>query len=232
MITYYLKENPFKKGEDEFYGIPFTMGKMDRKELIKECAKEGSGITVPEAESMLSRLETVIGESLQKGFTINTPLFNIQPSIKGVFTGWHDVFDPQKHQIQFSISAGVLLKNYAQESKLHKIPPQKSVVNIINIKNHSENSTAQNIKKGSILEVNGQKLKYDITDSAQGIFLVGDDGIETKIRIVIKNTGGCQIFQIPLSLKVGNYILQIKTLPARYKTIKLGVYDETLRITD
>jgi len=58
------------------------MGRIDRKELLKECAKRGSGITIYKAESMLSRLETVICEAMKKSYNIITPFFNIQPSIR------------------------------------------------------------------------------------------------------------------------------------------------------
>lgn len=58
---------------------------------------------------MFKRIETVVTENLGKGYSINTPLINISPSITGVFNNWEDSFDGSRHKLHFKLSLGVLL---------------------------------------------------------------------------------------------------------------------------
>ncbi|WP_282125011.1 DNA-binding domain-containing protein [Marinifilum flexuosum] len=231
MIPYYLQENPFQKGKEKYIGKAVLMEKLDAKEIISLCAARGNKIPEYLVESVLKRFEEIIEEVLKKGIAINTPLINIQPSLTGTFEGKHDKFDNKRHQLHFRISEGTLLKRVAEESELFKIVPPSTLIQIHSVKNLSSPTSDYQFEPGSILELKGKSLKYNKQDKQQGVFLVNEESQkEYRMELTIKSTKSYQMFQIPLDIEKGSYLLEIRCLPPRYTSIRHGRFYKAIII--
>ncbi|WP_461638070.1 DNA-binding domain-containing protein [Labilibaculum euxinus] len=229
MIEYYLHLNALTDAPDDCIAKPSPIGVLTREDLIKECCAEGTGITPYEAESMFKRIETVVTENLEKGYSINTPLLNISPSITGVFTNWDDSFDGSRHKLRFKSSPGVLLKAVADSSKLHKIDRKKTIIDIYSFTDHSIGQETNSLLPNGVGELKGKRLKMDTSDENQGIFLIAEDGTEHRVAVYVTNTDSTQIFQIP-ELTAGNYELQVRCIAKNNKKLTIGYYDKTLSV--
>lgn len=228
IMEYALNLNSLTATPDDCIARPNTIGILDREDLIREVSKEGTGITQYEAESIFKRLETVITDSLKKGYAINTPLLNITPSVTGVFENYEDSFDKNRHQLHFKVRSGVLLKRAAEETKMHKVNRKKVFIDIFSFTDHLNVDMSDQLHPGSIGQLNGKLLKLDPADLNQGIFLIAEDGTETRVSVYVTNTNGKQIFQIPADLTAGNYKLELRALVNKGKVLHVGNYDKTL----
>ncbi|MCT4602592.1 MAG: DUF4469 domain-containing protein [Marinifilum sp.] len=229
MIEYYLDLNPLTENPDDCSARTLPIRVLTRSDILEECCAEGTGITPYEAESIFKRIEKVIAESLEKGYSINTPLINISPSISGVFENWNDSFDPNRHKLKFNATPGVLLKKVAEETKVQKTDRRTSAIDIYGFKDHTIGSGSEIITSGGIGELKGKKLKLDPADSTQGIFFIAEDGKETRVAVYVSNTDTTQIFQIPV-LGAGKYKLQLRCISKNSKKLSVGSFEKVLTV--
>ncbi|WP_372641806.1 DNA-binding domain-containing protein [Ancylomarina sp.] len=227
-MEYYISKNHLNKNEENCIGRTSTIGIINKDDLIREIAKEGTGITSYEVESIFKRLEIVLSDLLKKGYGINTPILNITPSIRGIFKDWDDSFDPKRHLLQFKTSSGVILKKAAKETKLYKSEPTSYTIDIFSFTSHNKNENKDILTPNSIGELKGNKLKFDDTDIKQGIFLIAEDGSECRIDVYAHNTKAKQLFQIPSILATGKYVLELRSLPLHSSQLKSGRLDTPL----
>ena len=220
-MEYYLNKNYLKASADDCIARTSTVGVLNKEDLISEISKEGTGITPYEVEAIFKRLEVVVTESLRKGYSINTPLINISPSVSGIFDNWDDTFDTKRHKLNFKASSGVLIKQAAKQTKMHKIDPKKLIIDIFCFVNHNSEESNE-LHPNGIGELCGSHLKLDASDKKQGIFLMAKDGTENRVEVYVVNTHGRQIFQIPDNLTPGNYTLELRTLPNQGKRLHKG----------
>ncbi|RXQ94487.1 DUF4469 domain-containing protein [Ancylomarina salipaludis] len=227
-MEYYLSKNHLSKGSDNYIGRTLTIGIINKTDLIHEIAKEGTGITSYEVESIFKRLEVILPDLLQKGYSINTPLVNFSPSLRGVFNNWDDSFDSKRHSLLFKTSSGVILKRAAKETKLYKCDSRSYTIDIFSFTNHNKTPGTDILSPGSIGELRGNHLKLDESDPRQGIFLLAEDGTEYRIDVYAHNTISKQLFQIPTELNAGKYILELRSLPTHSSQLKKGRLDTPL----
>lgn len=229
MILYYLNSNPLTDDPNDCVAKASPIGVLTREELIEECCAEGTGITQYEAEGIFKRIETVITRHLEKGYSINTPLINISPSVTGVFDGWDDNFDSNRHKLRFNATPGVLLKKAADDTRLHKIDRKSTALDIYSLKDHTIGKESVIITPGGVAELKGKRLKLDPADNKQGIFLIAEDGSETRVTIYVTNTDSTQIFQLP-NLDAGKYELQVRCIAKNNKKLSVGSFDKVLTV--
>lgn len=216
-----MNKNYLKGAADDCTARTSTVGVLNKDDLISEISKEGTGITPYEVEAIFKRLEVVITESLRKGYAINTPLINISSSVTGIFADWDDTFDINRHKLNFRASSGILLKQAAKQTKMHKIDPKRLIIDIFCFINHNSEKS-DDLHPNGIGEICGNRLKLDAADKRQGIFLIAEDGSENRVEVYVVNTNGKQIFQIPDNLTPGNYTLELRTFPNHGKRLQKG----------
>ena len=176
-------------------------------------------------EDFQGSLESIILD----GFNVTTPFANFRVSIRGVFNGNTDSFDGSRHQILPLVNARKKLKAFCQQN----LSPVKSETNIKNPSlleffDHNSGECNTVITRGGIGRITGHRLKFDIEDANQGIFLIAEDGTETRITIVGMNKPSQLMFSIPPSLPSGNYALEVRVL---FSTkIRIGSLPETLSV--
>ena len=56
----------------------------------------------------------------------------------------------------------------------------------------------------------GHRLKFDASDTNQGIFFIASDGTATRVTVVGRNMPADLMFMVPDGLAAGEYTLEVR----------------------
>jgi len=111
MIKYALRKNQLAtNGEPSFVAHVRCMASKTIDDLVTKMVEEGTGLTRPQALAYFEKLTQIVINFLEDGCAVNTPLFRVRPSIKGVFTKFNDTFDPSKQKLNYSMTGGTRME--------------------------------------------------------------------------------------------------------------------------
>jgi len=105
-INYVLHENNLTSDPDDYMALVQPVGTAELEDVIERIVAQGSTVTRADIVSVLEDYHTAIENLVLEGVNVNTPGANYRVSIKGVFTGLTDGFDPNRHQVRAIVSAG------------------------------------------------------------------------------------------------------------------------------
>ncbi len=106
MITYVLLENHLTADPDDYMAIVQPSGTVTQDDIIDHIIQQGSTVTRADILSVIEDFTTAVIYLVLDGKNVNTPLANFGAGIKGVFDGKDDAFDPSRHQLRGTVSAG------------------------------------------------------------------------------------------------------------------------------
>lgn len=208
MIKYALAKNQLAKNKPNYVANVSCMAHKNYDDLLDVMIAEGSGINRPQAIAVMERLIQSVHKLLEEGYTVNTPLFKVRPTIKGVFESEDDYFDSKKQRISYTMSAGKRMKPDIANIVLKKI---KSSLPVMKTFYDSESRESNNIvTPGGGALVKGENLQFDPDDPEQGIFFCDVHHPKKAIRALgfMINSHNEIVFVIP-QLDAGDYILKI-----------------------
>lgn len=229
-FKYGLKENALSKTKKNFIAVPQHDASTTMDEIIDNMIGKGSTVTRAEAYAVIEEYNYALEQILLQGGCINTPMFNIAPSITGTFETEDEKFNKSKHQVNININPGIRLSKIADLIPVEKVavdlrlPTLKSYTDIV-----SDTKNAD-ITPGGIGHIKGNDLKLDATDPQQGVFFVATDGTETKIASIARNKPSELIFMIPNPLAQGTYRLEVRTIFHNTKNLRMGVLPMQLTV--
>ncbi|MFA8433701.1 MAG: DNA-binding domain-containing protein [Marinifilaceae bacterium] len=229
MIDYFLVENPLTKDRGDCFARVVRKQSITREQLIKDCCGRGSSLTEAEVRAVFCTLEDVILEHLEEGHNINTPLCHISPSISGVFSSEDDRFDRARHQVNFNIKEGTLLRKRKARCKFRKKRSTPYRPLLYTFVNHSTGDRNKVATPGGIGKIDGAKLKLNLNYPEDGIYWVAKDRTETKVEIIVTNTDSRLMFQIP-DLPPGEYTLYVKKHARNANTACTGYLYESIEV--
>ncbi len=111
-VHYYLRENQLTEEPNDYMAIAISSNQYDLEDVIKQMIKQGSTVTRPDILSVIDDFNSAVETLLQQGATIVTPIVSFRPSIRGVFDGVDDAYDPSRHQIMVNLNPGKRLRSY------------------------------------------------------------------------------------------------------------------------
>lgn len=114
-IRYYLRENKLTQEDNDYMAYVLSSRQADLDDVIGKMIERGSTVTKADILSVMSDFQGTLQGLLQDGANVITPFANFSASIRGVFNGAADSFDPSRHQISVNINAGVELRNFFRE---------------------------------------------------------------------------------------------------------------------
>jgi hypothetical protein len=186
-----------------------TAGSKTEEDLIDYMIDRGSTVTRAEAKAMLEEYGAAIIFFIKQGFTINTDLFKLAPSISGVFTDKNDSFDASRHQVNINALVGARMDNVPQMIKLEKIsrtPSSPFPEDLLDVTSNTENST---LTPGGTVKLTGKDMKINPEVPEQGIYLV--NGVKTtKVATFITTRPSELVFVLPATLTKGDYTLEVR----------------------
>ncbi|MEK6477330.1 DNA-binding domain-containing protein [Catalinimonas sp. 4WD22] len=229
---YSLRDNKLTSDPLDCMAVIVGGNSMTESDIVEEMISGDSTITHPEAMAVLESYTRAIERLLEKGFSINTGLFNIVPSIKGVFTDEDDSFDPTRHKVRINVTTGVRLKKLPQRIKVVKVDPVEVLPKVRNYLDGSSGSKNGQITPGGIATLKGKRIKLDMAEPEQGVFLINaTDSQEVRVDIVASNNPSELIFQNPQGLAAGEYWLEVRNKLNKTNEIRIGRMKHKLSVS-
>ena len=128
------------------------------------------------------------------------------------------------------MNAGTALREAAAKAKVQKVEGTSTDPYITGVTDKvSGDNTA--IKVGSVMEITGARLKFDPTDTEQGVFAVTSAG-EVRCATVIENKPARLLVLLASDVPAGDFSVEVRTKitgnKSVGKTLKKGGFNKTL----
>ncbi len=221
-IQYALFPNHLTSDPDDFMAVVQNQTTRSKEDIIDEMIGRGSTVTKAEALSVLEEFEAAVERALNNGDSINTPLFRISASVKGVFYNESESFDRSKHYVRLNVNPGSRIGEIAQSMQVSKIAASAPMPTPQNFRDVASDTSNETLTPGGVGEITGSLLKVDEDGAEQGVFFVATDGTTTKSPTLIRNKPGNLIFMIPDSLTSGSYDVEVRVVLKNTKQLRAG----------
>jgi hypothetical protein len=231
-IKYHLNNLDINQESNDKSGRVDYRGTLDENDISEKMLKRGTGLTKQEIIGVLDLFTDVLSDQIQSGFAVVTRLANFRPGIKGVFKNATDPFDPNRHLFRASISEGVALKKKMRAAVGERQVAATTKPVIVEYYDHSSATTDEILTQGNIGEIKGEHLKFDQSNSAEGIFFIhAEEGTETRAQVISLRTESRLMFLIPNGLTAGEYLLEVRREYTGPKDIRSDRLSETLSVS-
>jgi len=220
-IPYALYDNQMTSDPNDHMAQVQHPQTLTLNNIIDTMIGRGSTVTKAEALSVLEEFFSAISEALKNGNAVNTELFNISVSLKGVFTDANDRYDSSRHHAKINLRPGTRLKKVLPELSFEKTTASKPIPTLQSFKDVASDSIDDTLTAGGVGQIAGSRLKIDVADASQGVYFIAADGTESKVPTIIRNKPSELIFMIPAGLTSGTYRLEVRAKLGG-KTIRKG----------
>lgn len=229
-IKYYLQPNPITPDPNDQTARVQSTEVLNIDSIVKRILKRGTTVTEPDARAVILLAFEEMIDAIVEGYSVNTDLVNIRPSIQGVFASVNDSFDVSRHTIKASITAGNVLYAKMATATVEKIASSVVSPDIIDF-NDVKTNTSTKATKGGIGVITGSELKFDATNVAEGIFFINTaTNAETQVTDIAMRTEGKLMFIIPASLAAGTYKVAVRKAYTQAKTIRSDAFETVLTV--
>ncbi len=228
-LKYALFENHLTDDPSDYMAVVQLQASKSQEDVIDLMIGRGSTVTKAEALSVLEEYAAAIEQLLREGQALNTPLFNLSPTIKGVFTSEDESYNVATHTVKINVTPGKRLKQVANEIEVQRVAGVSPQPDLLYVDDLGSGTRNEQLTPGNIARLKGSRLKFDPTDPLQGIFLVSEANEETRISTVSRNKPAQLDFLVP-ALAPGLYKLVVRTLLKNTKTIRSGTLQVELNI--
>ena len=229
-IYYYLVDNPITEDPNDCHAQVTGYESVTEKEIVDYITRKGSGITTAEAMANYQEYMEAHEYFLKMGYGIKTAFLVARPTISGVFTDKNDTFDPARHQINFRVKFG---KHYRESSKnvqAEKTEPTRNEPVLVDFKDVTSDTVNESATSGGAAVLTGSRMKFDSSDTAQGIFFVAANGTASKVITIITMQPSQLVFLVPQNLASGEYTLEVRTILKGTKDLRKGTLKDTLTV--
>ena len=186
-------------------------------------------MTRPDIVSVMEDFFTAVENMVLEGVNVNTPSANYRASIKGIFDGQADDYDPSRHQVKAVASPGrryrKAIRDRAQVVKQEAVRPRPNPLEYADINSGERNSV---LTPGGMGRLVGHRLKFDPADANQGIFFTAAAG-EARVQMLARNKPGELIFMVP-ALPAADYTLEVRAAFGE-DDIRTGALEATLTVS-
>lgn len=183
-IKFYLQPNQITPDPNDQSARVAANATLTAEDIVKKALQRGSSLTEPDLRAVMMLLFTVITDELAEVNAVVLPLVNIRPGISGVYSSATDSFDSVRHIKKATLLAGVLLNQKMRDAKVEKISGSQSVPDLQEFTDINSGTTNSMLTAGGIGQIIGGELKFDPTHAAEGIYLVSEAAVETKITVL------------------------------------------------
>lgn len=228
-VHYYLRKNKLTENEDDYMASVSSSNQNGLDQVIQLMIQQGSTVTEADILSVISDFQKAVQLLLGQGGTVTTPFAIFRSTIRGVFTGPDDSFDPSRHNLSVRVRPGLGIRDYYKTevpTQKHSKPvsiPQPDLYIDANSGEHNGLVTP-----GGMGTIKGTLLSFDPEDEAQGIFFIKEDGTEIKVEVVGQNQTSVLRFIIPTNLNAGEYYIEIRNKPG--KKLRKGQMEDSLTV--
>lgn len=201
-LEYALYKREILEGEHKFVALVENTETIVLEEIIRRMTKRGLTTTDTEVLSVFNEFIHVLNDLLEEGYAISTPFMKVRPSISGLFADEDDTFDNSRHAIKLNVALGNAIGNDLRKTKPVKKKARKKNPLIEDVYDYQSQSKNEFISRGGTMELNGERLKIDIADPQQGIFMVHGDTL-VRVSVYIHNKPSQIVFMAPVDMAQG-----------------------------
>lgn len=230
-IEYELVRNRLTEADD-FRAVVHHSHVAGIDDVVDRIVNQGSTVTRADIFCVLEDYFLAIEYLLLEGARINTPLVNFGLSIRGVFKHCQERFDATRHELRVTFGVGRRLRKTIR--RRGKVTRKAGRVPFPTLYFYHDACTGEYngaLTTGGLGKVVGEWLKFDPTDEAQGIFLIDEEGRETRVAVVGTNRPKELVFQSPHDLAPGGYRLEVRAIVGKNGVeVRPGRLDAVLQV--
>ena len=216
-IEYTLVENKLNTSEGTYRAMVQPKDTIDLAGIIDRMVRRGNTLMREDAMAVQEAYHDTLLQVLQEGYNVTTPTANYRASIKGVFDGPDDSFDPSRHKLEVRVNPGLAVRPSLEKVPVVKTEHNTPLPHPQVFHDHMSNLDNSVVTPGSGAKIKGYRLKFDQMDPEQGVFFVSASGVETRVEQV-------------LSIRPSEVIIILPALPAdMYRLEVRGMFGKTVR---
>ena len=236
MTKYILKQNELTGDGKKYIAQVVDSRSYTFDDIAKHLIRHNTGLSSSAIYGLWQGIKDAVEEFIADGGSINTELFRVSTSIKGVFDGMDDIYDSSKHKIRLNLCPGSLLKDIPKKIKTRKINADEKT-RILSVTDIISGSVNENLTHGKHVQILGQRVKIDGDDPSNGLYFISSKTSTQPVKIefddVIVNKPSQVIAVIP-KLAKGTWNLKLVTQyckgKKRLKAPHSIIYNKSLNV--
>lgn len=197
------------------------------EEILAFMAK-GAVVSPADMKAVISQFTDAVTHYLANGKRVDTPLGSFSIHVRG-HRGSPRTISPDSTHVRLRLANAVSeeLRRTLQVSVVEA--PPVPVPLLRSLTNADQKNLQNRGAVGDILQMAGARLSFDVNEATQGVFLIGENALETR-ALVYSRVGSRRIdFKIPV-VATGAYTLEVRTQPG--KSLRSGTYALSLTISE
>ncbi|MFA8299081.1 MAG: DNA-binding domain-containing protein [Hyphomicrobiales bacterium] len=224
-IKYALYPNHLTEDPDDYVGVITERKSIDLEALVKYMTRRGTSLTDTEVEVVLKEQQYAIKELLMQGYTINLPTFKVGASMKGIYRGAEDCYDPKRHSVEYNVTLGKALSIDTSQLKIEKTKPNEKAPEVMGIFDRFSGTKDDKITPKGSLDIKGYSLKIHTEVEDEGVFFICGE-TKTRAEVFFNNTDSILELKVPDSLVAGKYYIEVRKRFIRCKKLTKCRYDQ------
>ena len=219
-IPYSLDENRLTD-KGGYFARMKSSGTADLEMIIDRMVERGSTLGKADALAAMQLLIEVIIALILDGWRVSLGgLVRLYCTIEGTFDSYSDSFHPSRHTLKGSAQSGRLLdKALRYRGKPRKRQSETPVPNPTRFTD-VVSGAYDSFTPGGMGRLEGWRLKTNPDADDEGVFLIGQDGQEHRLKVVY-NTAKLLIVSLP-NLPPGAYYLEVRARVGNAKTVRIS----------
>jgi hypothetical protein len=197
--------------------------------LADQIIQRGSTVGRADILSVLEDYHAAIENLLRLGMSINTPTANFRVSLKGVFEGKGDTYDPSRHRVMARVGTGSRLRQALKGVEVVKDEAPSQAPKPVEYTDVVSGTKNQVLTPGEGALLTGYRLRFEQGDPEQGIFLIAEDGTATPVERLIKVMPS-EVSLIAPALSAGTYTLEVRANVNGNGELRSGKLEEVLTV--
>ena len=226
MVNYFLRKNGISRDKKKFTAQIFNSRSYTFDDIANYLIEMNAGLSSSMIYGMWEGMKNAVSHFLKEGGSINTELFNVHPSIKGVFEDMNDEFNSSRHQFKLNLQPGILLKSIPGSLKGRKRLPGSACV-IISVTDIKSGKMDELLSPGANMRIIGKNLRIEGSDPLCGLYFVPVDSAQKPVKVEmleLATNKPSEIVTVIPQLKKGRWNLHMISQYSRGKILRKVPY--------
>jgi hypothetical protein len=208
-----LYENTLAESENDYIARVVAEKSLSVENICQSAiSRSGVDISTSEMTTAVNLWLKEMAHNLCNGFAVSAGYFNVQPIIKGTFSGPSDTYNPDKHSVLFSFNQGALLRKKLASVDVN-ITGMATTINITQVIDIRTNSVNDLLTPNRNLKICGNKIKVLGESNENGVYFVNQE-TQTKTKVeasdIVMNKPSELMIIVP-DLETGTYQVEVTT---------------------
>ena len=229
MLQFSLQENLLTPAPNDMMAQPVNVRTYGLPEINQRILARNPGLGLSQLNASIEEFFDEVCAIVEDGGSVNTPLFNTQPSVPGVFDSATDNFDPRRHRVRTNLMLGTRLRKATAAIKVQKVQTADPAPFILEVHDVLSDTTNELLTPGGVVQIRGGRLKFVPGNPANGIFLIDEQAQPVRLDVIVENKPARLIAMLPADLPLEVRTTLIAT-GREGKTLKTGRFIRELTI--